>query len=57
MSKTDFRLWLTSHLALALAFFWWCLDNKTLMFFNVCIAVGLAVFALIPTSGGEKDGK
>lgn len=57
MSKTDFRLWLTSHLALAFAFFWWCLDSKIGMFSNVFLAIGLAIAALIPAGGGKEDGK
>ena len=57
MNKTDFRLWLTSHLALAFAFFWWCIDSKVGMFVNICLAIGLLISALIPTNGGTEDGK
>lgn len=56
MNKTDFRLWLTSHLALAFAFLWWCLDSKVGMFANICLAIGFAIAAMIPV-GGKDDGK
>ena len=56
MNKTDFRIWLASHCFFVIAFFWWCLDNKTMMFFNICVAVGTAIAALIPTGGGKQDG-
>ena len=53
MSKIGFYLWLTSHLALILAFFWWCLDCKMAMLANICLAIGFAIAALIHTERGS----
>ena len=57
MSKTDFRLWLLSHIFFTTAFFWWCLDSKAGMFTNICISLALATAAITNTSGGKEDGK
>ena len=58
MNKTDFRVWLASHCFLVIGLFWWCLDNKALMFFNICLAVGLAIGAMILVGErGAEDGK